>query len=86
MVGTRYSSIGNKICRCCDKSHSHVAIALHLEKSVKNVAAKTTLNLSAGVVVMINETIVILGKRKAKNAKDFTEINEEKSVSVDNLS
>ena len=49
-----------------------VEIVQHLVKSVKNVERKTTLSLFVGV--MINETIVILGQRRAKRAKSFMKL------------
>ena len=47
-------------------------IVQHLVKSVKNVERKTTLSLFA--VVIIKETIVILGQRKAKRARSFVKL------------
>ena len=52
-------------------------IVWHLVKSVKDVERKTTSSLFA---VMIHETIVILGKRKAKRARDFTKLMKRRAT------
>ena len=84
--GRNRSSSNNKSCKYCGKMYSKGNCAAY-GKNVENVEEKTTLNLSVEVVeiVMINETIVILGQGKAKKGKRFHEINEEISDSMDDL-